>query len=186
LLAERRAMTTLEVALVGPIFILSIVALFELTYLFLAQMLLDYAVHTVARSIQTGQAQQQTSQANFNTNVLCQALVVLPCSNLMLNIQAVTDWYTPQSFTLPMNGSQVNSSGFAYCNGTPGQLIQINAVFMAPIFFSSLPSLVSHGSSGTFLSGIVTYNGTATVPLYAAAAFADEQFPLTAAESNPC
>jgi Flp pilus assembly protein TadG len=175
LLAERRAIVMVELGLLGPIFIIAIVALFVFTYLFMAQMLLDYAVQTVARQIQTGQAQAQSSLAAFTTNVLCPALLVMPCgSNLLVNIKSVSDWYNPSQFTLPVANGQVNTGGLTFCNGNPGQPLEVDVVYMAPLLL------------GYLFPNSVSYNGSSAFPLYAAAGFVDEWFPITGGVSNPC
>ncbi len=163
-----------ELAMLGPMFIIALAVLFQFMYLFMAQMLLNAAVETVARSIQTGQAQQQPTQAAFNTSVLCPALLILPCGSLLINVQAVTDWYTPASFVVPTKNGQVNTAAFNFCNGSPGQLLQLNAVFMAPVLL------------GSFFPGSLPYAGSNAFPLYSSAAIGDENFPAAGAISNPC
>ena len=167
-------MAMVELAMLGPTFLIALAVLFQFTYLFMAQMLVNVAVETVARSIQIGQAQSQPTQAAFNTSVLCPALLILPCANVLINVQAVTDWYTPTAFTLPTKNGQVNTAGFNFCNGGPGQLLQLNAVFMAPVLL------------GSFFPGSLPYNGGNSFPLYSSAAIGDENFPVTGAISNPC
>jgi Flp pilus assembly protein TadG len=162
-------------AFVGPVFVTALVTLFEFTYLAMAQLVVDEAAQRVAREIQTGQAQAQTSQANFNSNVVCPALVILPCANLLINIQAVTvDYTSTAGFAVPVSGGKVSSAGFNYCNGQPGQLMQVNAVYFAPVLLTGL------------LPQAITFGTTTTLPIMAAAAFGDEWFPLTGTLASPC
>ncbi len=184
LLAERRAVAMVELALIGPFVLLALVALFEFAYLFLALQLVQNAAQTAARSIQTGNAQSQsvasgttTASQAFTNNVLCKALLLLPCSNLLVNAQAVPtngNYLTLSAFSVPVQNGQVNGSGLAFCNGAPGQLMQLNVVFMAPVIL------------GFLWPNAISYNGANSIPLYAAAAFADEKFSVAGTEAGAC
>ncbi len=168
---ERRAVTAVEMALAGPVFLVGLLGLFEFGYLFFVQLLVDQAAQTVARQIQTGQAQGNANQAAFNSNVLCSSLVILPCANVYINMQSVpqnTGFGPSSSYSVPTKNGAVNTAGFNYCNGGPGQLIQVNVVYMAPVFFATLMPNAIGGS----------------LPIYAASAFGDENFSTVV--TNPC
>jgi Flp pilus assembly protein TadG len=179
LLGERRAVTAVEMAIVGPIFLFALIGLFEWGYLFAVQLLVDEAAQTVARQIQTGQAAGSTTWAAFSPAVVCAKLPLLPCSstNPMINLQSVpvtTSAFGPTSqFALPVTGNpaQLNTaSGFNFCNAMPGELIQVNVVYMAPVFFAYwLPQTIG----GQF-------------PITSAAAFGDENWPSTGSVSGGC
>lgn len=178
ILSERRAVAAVEMAIAGPIFLVALLGLFEFGYLFVAQLLVDAAAQNVAREIQTGQATGSTSWSSFSTNVVCPAMLILPCSssNPMINFHALaspvsSSGYGPSSqFAVPVSNNKLNSAGFNYCNPMPGQLIQVNVVYMAPVFFSYwLPQTIG----GLF-------------PITASAAFGDEAWPQSGAVANGC
>jgi Flp pilus assembly protein TadG len=206
LVGDRRAMVLVELALIGPVFLLGVIVLFQFSYLYLAQQFLEAATEVSARSIMTGNAQMQSSctsasitagtctspvasSSDFVTNVLCPALLYLQCGNLLVNAQAVPagDDYFASVLAMPtfISGGSVSTSGLKFCNGQAGQFMKLNVVYMAPIWvFGSLPFI------GPLWPGAVTYNGSTTIPLYAASAFTDEQFSLssslTTTGSNAC
>lgn len=177
-LSERRAVAAVEMAIAGPVFLLGLLGLFEFGYLFVAQLLVDAAAQNVARQIQTGQAASSTSWSSFSTNVVCPTMLILPCSstNPMINFQALaspvtSSGYGPSSqFAVPVTNNQLNTAGFNYCNPTPGQLIQVNVVYMTPVFFGYfLPQTIG----GQF-------------PVTASAAFGDEAWPQTGSVAGGC
>ena len=170
LVRERRAVTAVEWAIAGPVFLLALTALFELGYLFFVQLLVDEAAQTIARQIQTGQAQQQTTQTGLNSTVLCPALTILPCGNLYVYLQAVSQsaGFGPTSgYTVPTTGSAADTT-MLNCTPGAGQLIQLNVTYMAPVFLARMFPSASGGK----------------LPIHSAAAFGDEDFGTTV--SNEC
>jgi len=174
LLIERRSVTALEFGLVGPLFVLGIVALFEFGYLFMAQLILDAATQSVARQIQTGQAQNQATSATFNSNVLCPTIIVLDCSRVYANIQIVTDYYSNNGsgfdngngtggFSLAFNNKGVPNNNF--CQAEATKLVELDVVYMAPVFLAR------------WLPQISSYNSTPAYAVQAAAAFSTENYP---------
>ena len=66
-----RGNTTVEFAVIGPTFLLLLLAVFELGYMVLVQSVLDSAARDAARMVRTGQVQTTGSpQATFQ-NQLC-------------------------------------------------------------------------------------------------------------------
>ena len=182
-------MALMELALIGPVVLLAIAALFEFGYTYLAQQLVQSATEVAARAMQTGAAQQtavatgSTAAQTFVTSSLCPALLILPCgiSNPLVNVQAVPsggNFFSLAGFSLPTTTSggatSVNTGALAYCNGQPGQLMQINVVYMAPVVL------------GFLWPNAINYNGSMSIPIYAGAAFADEKFPLAGTEASSC
>lgn len=181
LLKERRSVTMIEFAIVGPVFVFAVIGLFEFGYLFTTQLMLDAWAQSVARQIQIGLAQQEVTSANFTTAVACPGggawpnnpsghfpimSVWLNCNYLLTYITSVTpDYYTQGAFNLPMSNGVVVSPSVSYCNAQANQLMALNMVYMAPVFLASA------------LPQTTTYLGSLSFPLYSTAAFGTENYP---------
>jgi Flp pilus assembly protein TadG len=179
-LAERRGVAALELGLVGPFVLLTLLSIMEFGYLFATKLALENWVQTVARQIQTGSAQSNTTWATFNANVACgttgkyQISLWLTCSNLLTYTVKVTDYYSQGAFTLPISNGQVTSPSSSFCVAQPGQLIELNMVYMAPTFLATL------------LPNTVSWNGSKAIPITAAAAFATESYANAGTGGNAC
>ncbi|MBV9785953.1 MAG: pilus assembly protein [Acidisphaera sp.] len=163
-------------ALVGPVFILMIVFLFETFLYFFVQQALDTATASAARQIQIGNAQGQApSSAAFLSSVLCPNLSgLLSCGNVQLTVSTVANFYDTAGYTVPTKNGQLDTTQFPYCNAAPGQLVLVHAVYLAPVWFAS------------FFSTAISYGGSAVLPIVSTAAFITESFPSTGTVSNGC
>jgi len=172
LLLERRSVTALEFGLVGPIFVLGVMALFEFAFLFMAQLMLDGATQTVARQFQVGAAQAQATTALFTSNVTCAAFIYLDCTKVYTNVQQVTDYYNNgglgAGFTLTfrtVNGNVVGNN--TVCGAEPSKLFQIDMIYPAPVLlFKWLPQTMTWA------------NGATVFPVQSTAAFGTEAFTM--------
>lgn len=183
-LAERRALALVELAMIGPVFLIGVLVLFQFAYLFLSQQLLEIATESAARSIMTGNAQGNSMSSGgsptatssvFVTNVLCPAALYLKCSNLLVNVEQVPsgDDYFALAAPAIASGTSVITTNLSFCNGQSGNFMLLNVYYLAPIWiFGSMPFI------GPIWPGALKYGGSTVIPLYAAAAFADEQFTL--------
>jgi hypothetical protein len=172
LLRERRSVTALEFGLVGPMFVLGVLALFEFAFLFMAQLMLDGATQAVARQLQIGAAQAQLTTALFNSNVTCAAFIYLDCTKVYTNIQQVTDYYNNgglgAGFTLTfrtVNGNVVGNN--VVCGAEPAKMFQIDMIYPAPVLlFKWLPQTM------------IWANGATVFPVQSTAAFGTEAFTM--------
>ena len=193
LVGERRGVVMIELAIAGPAFLITLLVLFQFAYLFFAQQLIQAATEVASRSVQTGNAQTVsiasgsiTAPQAFLNKVLCPALVLLSCADVVVNIQSVpSDYFTLGAVTLPTSTTggvtTVTSGSLKFCNGAPGQLMLVNVWYMAPVWlFGPMPRL------GSLLPGTVSYNGRPTVPLAASAAIGDENFLVSGTETGAC
>ncbi len=182
-------MAMVEFAIVGPVFVFCIITLFDFGYLFTTQLVLDAWAQSVARQIQIGLAQQEGTSASFATAVACPGGGVLPnnpsghyplapswlnCNQLLTYTTYVAQDYYHQAPFAPVSNGVVTSPGASFCNGQAGQLMELNMVYMAPVFLASwLPRSMT-----------MSYLGATAFPLYSTSAFGTEKFPLQ--PLNPC
>ncbi|MCW8307243.1 pilus assembly protein [Acidiphilium sp. PA] len=196
--ADRRGAFALEFAMVGPIFLLALLFVFNVAYDLFTNEVLNNAVQATARQMQTGTAPAATSQAQFISNVVCpNTYGLIDCNNIYVRVEQIdtntcSDFYDATTGTLPIAGGTLqlgdyggagsdigpsqcatSSGATGFCNAGPNEAIMISVIYTAPSFM------------GQLLGTVVTYNGTSVTPLLATAGFETEGFaPLEA--SNPC
>jgi Flp pilus assembly protein TadG len=102
-----RGVTTVEFAIVGSVFVMLLLAIFELGYMLFVQSVLDSSARTAARLIRTGQATGPTALATFQgpgPGSLCSTEVslVINCNSLVYQVQdfpqvnGVANWNAAQ------------------------------------------------------------------------------------------
>ncbi|MGC9270250.1 TadE/TadG family type IV pilus assembly protein [Acidiphilium sp.] len=200
LAADRRGSFALEFAMVGPIFLLMLLFIFNVSYTLFMNEVLNNATQTVARAIQTGNAQGASSGSSFVQKYFCpNTYGLLSCSNIYLRVEqintsACTDFYDATSATLPISGGALQlgdyggtgsdlgptacatgNSTTGFCNAGPNEEILISVIYPAPSFMGGLLGTAS----------VVTYNGNSVTPLLATAGFETEGFAPTA-QPDPC
>ena len=196
--ADRRGAFALEFAMVGPIFLLALLFVFNVAYDLFTNEVLNNAVQTTARQMQTGTAPVATSQSQFVSTVVCpNTYGLIDCNNIFVRVEQIdtntcSDFYDATPGTLPVVGGSLQLGDYGgagsdtgpsqcatgnaatgFCNAGPNEAILISMIYTAPSFI------------GQLLGTVVTYNGASVTPLLATAGFETEGFaPLGA--SNPC
>ena len=175
---DPRGGVALEFAVVSLPFLTLLLFLVEIGYDFFAQVSLDYGVQTAARQIQIGAAQDAATVEVFKDKYLCPALSgLLPCSSVMVDIQPITiDFQTAVTMSLPTTGSgQLNAPSYTYCPGKPRQLMLMQAIYTSPSLIAAFVPDMATGTADGFVH--VTLS---------AAAFINENFPVTSASPLGC
>jgi hypothetical protein len=196
--ADRRGAFALEFAMVGPIFLLALLFVFNVAYDLFTNEVLNNAVQATARQMQTGTAPVATSQSQFVSTVVCpNTYGLIDCNNIFVRVEQIdtntcSDFYNATTGTLPIAsgtlqlgdyggaGSDIGPSQCAtsnaatgFCNAGPNEAILISMIYTAPSFI------------GRLLGTVVTYNGASVMPMLATAGFETEGF-APAGSSNPC
>jgi Flp pilus assembly protein TadG len=119
-------MVALEFGLLAASFVGVTIGLLELGYLLFAQVSLDYATTSAARALFTGQVSvtSGSGQSSFQSADFCSYLSsFIPCSNVLIVLQPVTDYQTTLSgLAAPTSSTTVNPGG-------PGSLMMIEAFY---------------------------------------------------------
>jgi len=205
LVKERRASTMVEFAIVGPVFFLFLLVVFEVAYDAYLQEVLDTAVQATARQVQTGTA-QPTSEANLASGVLCpNALGLLNCNNLFVRVErldnsaaacpggnAAQDIYNATDGHIPVSNGQLNlslyggtSSGGAYAgptncqNGTGGFCVAGPSASGKPEFIILSAVYLAPSFLHRLVSNTVTYQGSVVRAVFSTSAFVTEGFTST-------
>jgi len=127
---SQRGATAVEFALISPLFLGTLIVIFQVCIYLLAQQALQNAATQAGRMFMTNSG-QSLSQAQYKqaicTNYLPTAL--FSCSNLIVVVQSYSD-FSSASTTAPALYSNGNAiTNFAYSPGAPGQVMVVQLVY---------------------------------------------------------
>jgi Flp pilus assembly protein TadG len=92
-----RGVTSIEFAIVGSVFLMLLLAIFEIGYMVFVQSVLDSSARTAARLIRTGQATGGSAQTTFQTALCADVSSVIGCGSLIYQVQLFPDWSAAQT-----------------------------------------------------------------------------------------
>jgi Flp pilus assembly protein TadG len=150
--AARRGATAVEFALVAPVLIALLVAIFEVTTYLFAQQTLQNAAVSAGRLIMTGQVQNSNmTQSQFASTVCPMVSAVFNCSNLMINVQNYNNFSGASTGepTLTYNANGTVSNTWSYNPGTPGQVMVVQLIYQWPIVAGPFGYVLSNLGNGT-------------------------------------
>jgi len=158
----------IEFAIVVVPFLALLFAIIETALVFFAGQVLETAVADSARLIMTGQAQTQNLNATTFKNKVCERIFGLfDCANgLKVDVRTYQS-FVNTDMTKPINQwGQVDTSGFTFQPGQPGDIVVVRMVYVWPTFVRTFGLDVSDLADGNRL-------------LMATAAFRNEPFPIS-------
>ncbi len=189
--ADRRASYMLEFAIVGPVFLVMLFIVFEVSYDLFLQAVLDNSLQITAREMQVGTSQAAT-EGNFVSTYFCSnSYGLLDCNNLFIQVQEFApsttcpDLYDATSGDLPVVGGVLQLGSYysalgaglgstigptaclkntGFCSPGPNETIVATAIYVAPSFLQGL------------LSNNIKYNGGYVRAALSTAAFQTEAF----------
>jgi Flp pilus assembly protein TadG len=160
--AAQHGVTAVEFAMVAPLLIGLIVAIFQVTFFLFAQMNLQNAAVAVGRLIMTGQVQSAgTTQANFITNDVCPQLgPMFNCANVYANVQSYNNFSgastAAPTLTFAANGTVNNT--WAYNLGNSGQVMVVQLIYQWPIISGPLHAVLPNlGNGNAEMMGITAF-----------------------------
>ncbi|MFH6785879.1 MULTISPECIES: TadE/TadG family type IV pilus assembly protein [Methylobacterium] len=174
LIRDEKGSTTVEFALVGMMFIATILFTMVVAEILYFNQRLDNAIEQASRQVIVGKAQTTNPPPNLSTftQVLCSALPsAMSCGDLIVNLYVVTPSQGYYAFvasdqsglTLPA----LTPGNGQFTLGTQGQYQYLQVIY--PI--TLLPSVLT-----SWLAPAVTYKGKAAYLLVSTAAFRVEQY----------
>ena len=166
-----RGTVAVEFAIVGSIFVTTLVAIFFLSILMYMNQALDYAVSKAARQVMTGAVQASAlSQSSFRANVVCSYLPAsFNCSNVTVNLQTLSEAQQPNGYYSLVNSTQTGliiPTLPQYNTGVQASYEYLQLTY--PVTF--LPSYLAGLMGGT------NYNGSPAILLMATIAFRNENY----------
>ena len=183
LVHDTRGITAVEMAFVGPPFLLLLVAIFELGLTLTTQSVLDGAARDAARLIRTGQVQSQGSPMTTFQNLLCSevssVISASDCANKIIFEVQVFSGFGSVSFTPCTQTSSQTGNGTvcSFTPGTGGNIVGVQVSYPRPFI---VPWVGACLSGGTCWVGLGTANGnspgTGNITLTSTVIFQNEPF----------
>ena len=135
---------------------------------------LERATWKASRQILTGSVSGQGLTATqFRSNVMCPAIsaMSLSCSNLITNVQTVSEGVSPNGFYSLVNATQtalthptLDNTQTSYCIGTDGSYVFVQVLYAMPVF------------SPFWRAFATSFNGSPSYIVQSTAAFRNEPF----------
>ncbi|MGH6799670.1 MAG: TadE/TadG family type IV pilus assembly protein [Roseiarcus sp.] len=152
LLRDCRGSAVVEMALVGPVFILLMLVVFELGYCLFAQSVLDGATRTAARQIRTGQVQTSGTPLGTFQAVLCSGLNgMLPCGSVQTDVESFQTFSSMSSGLTLNTDSSGNMTNNAFAPGSPSQPVAVRVAYNYHFFTPWVAQVLSPGGSNNLL-----------------------------------
>jgi Flp pilus assembly protein TadG len=147
----RQAATIVEFAIIAPIFLALLIAIFETTLFLFAQANLQNAAVAASRLFMTGQAQNSNMTQSQFTNQICPMIQALfNCNNLMVNVQSYSDFASANASapTLTYNSQGQVTNNWSYNPGAPGQVMVVQLIYQWPIVGGPLGYVLPNNANG--------------------------------------
>ena len=155
-----RGVALVEFAIVGPLFLMLLLAVFELAYMMFVQSVLDSSARTAARQIRTGQAQSSgNAQSDFQT-ALCNAVSsVIGCGSMIYQVQDFPSWSATQTAltTPPKRDKNGNLVTAGFTAGNCGDIIAVQVTYNYPFFTLWIGSQLGGSLNSAFLMSTVVF-----------------------------
>lgn len=182
--SDRKGAVALEMALVGPPFLLVMLALLDFGQTLLTQSVLDGAARDAARLIRTGQVQTAGDPiATFQT-LLCSdmgaLMSVATCdANVLFEVQVFAS-YGAMNFTPCTKNNNSQSGGGTACSFTPGtggNIVGVQVSYPRPYIVPWVGACLSGGGCWTGPASTAGgAQGTQTTTLVSTVVFQNEPF----------
>ncbi|MGH6836945.1 MAG: TadE/TadG family type IV pilus assembly protein [Methylocella sp.] len=173
-LKERKAIAAVEFGMIGAPLLLMIVEIFQSGLYVYDSASLNHATQAAARQVMTGGVQNGgLTAAQFRTNLLCPLLpTTMPCGNVIVNLQTVSEAAYPGGFYNFVNGAQtaviippLDNSKTSFCPGGSGKYVYLQVYYAMPLLGTVWLPFAN-----------TTFQGQTVVLVSAAAAFKNEPY----------
>jgi len=129
-----------EFGLVAMPFLALVFAIIETALVFFANQVLETAAADASRLIMTGQAQMQgLTKDTFKSQVCTKIYGLFDCaSGVQVDVQTFSS-FGSVNLTTPLDSNgKLDTSGFKYSPGGPGDIVVVRLVYQWPVFVSML------------------------------------------------
>jgi Flp pilus assembly protein TadG len=156
-----RGVSSVEFAIIGSIFLMLLLAIFELGYIVFVQSVLDSSARSAARQIRTGQAQASgNAQNNFQTNLCTDVSSIIGCGSLIYQVQQFPNWSATQTSvnTPPVRDPKTGLLIPAPFNaGTCGQIVAVQVTYNYQFFLLWIGQKLGDSTGSAFLMSTVVF-----------------------------
>lgn len=183
-LRDRKGAIGVEMAIVGPPFLLVMLSLLDFGQTLLTQSMLDGAARDAARLIRTGQAQVSGNPINTFQNLLCSDMSAIMSTttcdtNVLFEVQVFAS-FGSVGFTPCTKNNNSPVQGGTACTFTPGvggNIIGVQVSYPRPYIVPWVGACLSGGSCWTTANGAAGGSqGTQTTTLVSTVIFQNEPF----------
>jgi Flp pilus assembly protein TadG len=160
LLRDRTAAAAVEFAIIGPTFLLLLLAILELGYMVFVQSVLDAAARDAARLIRTGQVQTSGNATQTFQNKLCSDVGwIIGCGNIIFQAQVFNDWNSAQTSVNkpPKRDKYGNLISAGFSAGSSRQIIAVQVTYNYQFYTQWVASYLGGGTNSAFLSSTVVF-----------------------------
>jgi Flp pilus assembly protein TadG len=151
---------SVEFAMIAPIFLLLLLAIFELGYMVFVQSVLDGSARDAARLIRTGQVQTNSNpQQDFQTLLCNEMAQFVGCSSLLYNVQTYSSWSAAQTglsqpVTRNSSGTMTNAS---WTPGSSSQIVIVQVTYNRSFITSWITQYLGGPYGTAFLTSTVVF-----------------------------
>jgi Flp pilus assembly protein TadG len=166
-LRDRRAGAAVEFALVLLPFLMVLMTMINSALVLLAGQVLQTSATNAARLIMTGQAQNANDTlAQFKSGICASLTVMFNCaSNLYIDVESFSSFSSISLSNVTNANGTVNSGGFSYSPGNPGDIVVVRLIYQWPIIASGLTAgLASSANSTNTLVATVAFRNEPFTP----------------------
>ena len=155
-----RGVAAIEFAILGPLFLMLLLAIFELGYMVFVQSVLDSSARTAARLIRTGQAQAGgNAQTNFQTALCDGVSSIVGCGNLLYQVQEFATWSATQTAlnTPPQRDKNGNLVTAGFAAGNCGDIVAVQVTYNYKFFTPWIAQQLGGSLQSAFLISTVVF-----------------------------
>jgi Flp pilus assembly protein TadG len=182
LIRDRRGTSAIEMAFVGPAFLLILLAIIDVSLMLATQSMMNGAARDAGRLIRTGQAQSTGSAIATFQNELCSDLSpLIPTASCQANVLFQVEVFSnfgAVSFS-PCNYNQNQTGSGTSCQFTPGtggEIVGVQATYTRPFLVPWVGACLSGGACWTGIGTSQGGAGTGTANLISTVVFRNEPF----------
>jgi Flp pilus assembly protein TadG len=183
LVRSRKGAVALEMAFVGPPFLLLLVTIVDLGLMLASQSILEGAARDAARLIRTGQVQTQTSPITTFQTLLCSRMDSLMSSStcqgkVVFEVQTFPNFGSVSMTPCTKNANQAGSgTACTFAPGNAGQIVAVQAIYNRQFLIPWVGACLSGGHCWLGLGTTTgTGAGSGAVPLVSTVIFRNEPF----------
>ena len=149
--------TAVEFALIAPIFIATLVALFQTCLFLFAQTVIQTEAETAARYFMTGQAQNGGWTASTVINKVCQS-ALFNCNNMYMVVQNYSDFASANTSAPAMYSGSTAITSYTYNPGTQNAIMVVQLIYAWPTVTGPLGFNISNlPNNGAELMGVAAF-----------------------------
>lgn len=179
---DRKGAVGVEMALVGPPFLLVMLALLDFGQTMLTQSVLDGAARDAARLIRTGQVQTSGNPISTFQTLLCSDMSSLMTTatcdaNVLFEVQTFSSFGSVAFTACTRNNNQTGTgTACAFTPGNASQIVGVQVSYARPYIVPWVGACLTGGDCWTGMGSASGTQGTQTTTLMSTVIFQNEPF----------